>query len=1136
MAIVYIAKDPLCLDKWSRHETDDVRALLVEEFPNEFPETARIYHNEVTQANDITPTNEQEVEALGELEGEFFVIIYPAGGLSILAIVIIAVVAVAAVAFLLQPQIPSVAIRTNQNRQDSSPNNELSQRSNKPRVNGRIPDIFGQVRSTPDLLAVPYKLYENHQEVEFAYMCVGKGTYDVEDIKDGETLVSEIAGTTVEIFAPNTSPNSGDAPQSRIGTAISEEVIKAAEINAVNGQTLRAPNADAVTGSSNIRFEYPDTIAVNSEAGIDFTDFFANNDTLEITNSSFSGSVDPFTQTAVSVKFTYSGTIVFQTGDPSQDYQAGDTLTLVDAARTDGTNPVDLAGSYTISSIDSTTITLSSPAGVNADWDVLDDWASDETGYDDSDVGVSTGSRSGDLNGTYTVLSVASGSIALSSPAGVNADWDVLNELVDDRTDYISPTLETSGDKWIGPFFLDITDLEKVYSNFIGLNGLYKDNGSQQTRFDITVELELTPVDAAGSPTGSAETFQGTIEGSATTRSARAKTIQADPTFTGRCKVRARRVTDADLTFSGSVIDEVKWQQLYGISPIEPTDFGDVTTVHAKTYATSGALSVKNRKLNMLVTRKIPTRISGDTFTITLTATKSVAEIMAFVCLDQYIGNRSPSEVDFDSIYETAAELDAYFGHPEASEFSYTLDNENMSFEETIASMAEAVFCTAYRRGNQVKLSFEKITDDSTIIFNHRTKLPGSETRTIRFGNQDNNDGVELEYVSPVDDVIETYYIPFDRSAVNPRKVETIGVRTEEQAFWHAWRTWNKIQHQNTITEFEATQEAAIPVIRERVLVADNTRPETQDGEVIDQTGLTLTLSQKVVFENGENHIIFLQHVDGTIESIGVVAGTQSNQVVLATAPRASLATDEKLYARCTYIIVSEDNTRPQAFLLAEKSAKNAYVYNITAVNYSHIYYQHDALELWLGFLLEDYSDNSPFSQNGVAQGGAVVGTDLTRGAVHVGAAGVDYVDLPSFTPPTSYTKMAWVKKNDNVSVGHILSSASTTDEGFLIDAGNNLTAGHTGMLNAVTAAYPTDNEWHHVAVCYDVGSTTMCLFVDGELVDISASVGQRTLSDLTAFGFNSGNAMVGSVSDLRLYCKTLTATQIKELYRLSVL
>lgn len=1128
---VYLAENPLDLKSWESFEVEDVCAFLVEHF-GEWPRTARIYHEVVSKQTDVTPSSEGEIERLQNLEGKLFVVVYPEG-VEIVVGVIVAVVVSVAASMILAPSVPNPSVRLAANRQATSPNNELQARTNQSRLNGRIPDIFGQVRSVPDLVAVPYKTFRNHIEVETSYMCVGKGEFEVIDIKDGETYVEEIAGTTVEVYAPYTSPNSGDEPQIRIGTAIDDEVVKAVAFDSVNGQTLRPPNSNALNAANNVRFVYPDVIEAQSGSNIDFTNYFAASDSLGVTNAAFSGAVQPFTLTGVSVKFVFGGSIVFQSVNPSLSFVAGDTLTLANASRTDGTNPVNLAGNYTIASVSNNTITLTNPAAVNTDWNKLDLWAADETAYGASNVGVSAGTRAGDLNGTYTVISVSSSQIVLSNPAPVNANWNKIDQLPNAVTAFGSPKLSAAGDKWIGPFFLDVVDLDRVFGNFVALNGLYKDDGSNQIRFDVVVEIELTPVDVNGNAIGAAEKFQGTVEGSATTTSTRGLTIKAQPTFNGRCKVRARRVTPADLTFAGSVVDEVKWQQVYAISPVDLTDFGNVTTVFAQTLGTSGALALKERKLNMLVTRKIPTRISGDNFTNTLTATKSVDDIISFVCLDPYIGNRKKAEVDFDSVYNTIADIKEYFGFDEAAEFNYTFDSSNLSFEETLQSMVSAVFCNAYRQGNQIKLTFEKSTDDSLLIFNHRNKIPATETRTVRFGNQDNYDGVEVEFINPDDDVADTYYIPADRSAINPQQVETMGVRSKMQAFLHAWRVWNKIQHQNVTTEFTTTHEAALAVVSTRLLIADNTRPHTQDGEVWKQNGLTLTLSQSVVLDPAKEYTIFLQHVDGSVESIAVTAGTAPNEVVLSDAPNGVISTDEANYARCTYIIVPNEDNLSLPFLLVEKNAQSGYQYSLSAINYSHLYYQQDRLQLWLNFEQNNFDDVSPFDRTGVANSGAAILSDTQRGFVFVGSDSNDFVNLPTFNAPASYTKMAWLKKNDLTTVGHILSSSASVQETFYVDADGNLAAGH--LDDEVTAAFPAAGEWHHVAARYDATGGEMTLFIDGLKVAQGEGIEQRTLGPLTAFGCNGAGAFVGRGSDLRLYNGSLSDYEISEIYRASV-
>lgn len=1070
-----ICEDALDPETWYARETDDVCAALAAHFVV-FPDTARLYHNEVSQDHDITPSCVSDIEKLQRVEGTVYAVVYPADPITIVvAIVAVAVTAVAA--FLLIPTIPNSEQR---NTQTESPNNALSERQNKPRPAARIPDIYGRVTSTPDLIAVPYSVFENHQEIEYAYMCVGRGEYEIaaNTVRDDATLVSGIAGASVEVFGPNTSPNSGDGPQLRIGTAINETVKYAAKSTAVNGQVLRAFNIDSFAASGDVRFVAPDEIHLIASSDEDFTDFFDTNDVVDISRAAYTGEISGSgVNTDEVVRFTPSGTIEFETSN-TDDFTLGDTLTVtgayyiystsqpgvyedfsdgvgdftaygggslsisssaltiayasgttyggqvpiapiidntavkvvfdlvslngattgirvglqgggagwtsnnvtvnsvgrhtvdLDAVRDasdarvlffapyasgsfvinnvviivgGGVGSVNLSGTYVVNGKTPSSLSLLSPENVNDDWNLISpNFPEGHTMYLSCGLVVPSGSVSIDLAGTYTVLSVSSNIITLANPAAVNVDWNTLAGFVDGRTTYArNPLIETNSVKWVGPFTLDRADLSAVYCNFIASGGMFKDNGEKQKATDVEVRLELVPVDATDTPTGAAEYFNATVYGSATSRTSRAVTIKAEPTFTGRCTVRARRVTPLDLEYEGTVVDEVKWRDLYQIASVTQTHFGDVTTVQAVTYATSGALSVKERKLNLEAVRKIPTRVNGTTFT-TNQAAEDAANILVAVCVDPRIGGRPLAELDLDNIYDTIDEVVSYFGHDNAAKFSYTFNSDNTSFEETVASIASAVFCTAYRRGNVIKLTFEKKTEDSTLLFNHRNKIPGTETRTVRFGNQDDNDGVEYNYISPEDGALVTLYLPTDQSAVNPKKVDSIGVRNDLQAYFAAWRVWNKIRKQNVSVEFDATQEAGLLVLSDRILVADNTRTGTIDGEIISQSGLTVELSQPVTFEGGESYTCFLQHTDSTVEAIGITAGSDDYHAVLAFAPRLPLNVDEEAYARATYIITPNSSTRERAFLVAEREPQDNFTSTVRAVNYSDDYYAED--------------------------------------------------------------------------------------------------------------------------------------------------------------------------------------------------
>ena len=333
--------------------------------------------------------------------------------------------------------------------------------------------------------------------------------------------------------------------------------------------------------------------------------------------------------------------------------------------------------------------------------------------------------------------------------------------------------------------------------------------------------------------------------------------------------------------------------------------------------------------------------LGGTSFSSTLYPTNDAAEILSAVVLDPKIGNRAVGEVDFESIYGARDAAIAYFGTPKAFEFCYTFDSDNMSPEETIKSIASTVFCQAYRRGNILKLLFKRQTDDSVLLFNHRNKVPGSETRTQSFGFANDNDGIEYSWTSPEDDASIVINIPPNNSAKNPMKVENIGVRNGLQAHFQAHRYWNRLRYENQQVEFEATQEANLLVLEERILVADNTRPNTQDGDIVEQDGLLLTCSRVIATAPSTSYTIFLQLYDGSVEAIPV-ASINQREVVLSRAPRLMLVTDVLNSARTTFVVVANDSTRQSAFLVTEKEPVDIFTTKLTASNYDARYWQND--------------------------------------------------------------------------------------------------------------------------------------------------------------------------------------------------
>jgi hypothetical protein len=985
---VTICHNPVDPATWERAEVPDLLAYLSTKWKT-LPEFARIYEKQVSKDNEVTPSgpdDERGIEKLAGLEGPFFVVLYADGA----AAPYIVAVLLTAAAIALQPKIPAIPAVSQRNQTAPSPNNELSSRVNRPRLNSRIPDIYGQVRSTPDLIASSYSIFENNAEVEYSYACIGRGSYEVEDIRDGDTLCKNIPGTTIQVYAPFTSPNSGDEPQLRIGTPRNIPILRTSRSNSVNGQVLRPPNTMSFQGFRNIRFVYPNIVELASNVSQQFTQSFVNGDIIDISDAVVTSAglvVERLgcRATLSDLRFNYrfqavSGTYTYETAGGAllfelTDSQAvnslfgpGGTITLTQTKGSSKYPGKDLSGTYEIEEVyvnewasdeeeffvkKYVIVKLVDPETVNSDWNDIDvnddswDYFS-EAGIFEFDISHDTEAAGfdADLSGTYEVLNVTNNIITLNNPEAVNADWLVL-ETNGGVTPFISPLIESNSEgRWVGPFILTDSNLEQILCNFVAQNGLYKDDGTDQFSVEVEIEVEATPVDNDDLPLADPESFRITLAGSSILKETVAITMKEGfSSFFGRCSVRARRVTLHDDEFEGTVIDEVRWRDLYSAAVMDKFHFGDVTTVQSVVYATASALAVKERKLNMLVTRKLPQRIddTSEFNDVDLVPTVSAADAIVAISRDRYIGNRKIAEIDVSNIYDTVTEVVDYFGHAYCGQFSYTFDNDAVSYEESMTILAQALNCIAYRMGNVIRLSFEKQTVNSVLLLNHRTKIPGSETRTFDFGINEDNDGVELTYVNPNDDSIATIYLPVGYAAVNPKKVETLGIRNFLQAYFMAWRVWNKIQFSNLNVEFEATQEASLLIRNDRILVTDSTSNLVpQDGEVVAIDGLELTLSQAVDLSVAPSYSIFLQHTDGSVESLDITAGSAPNKVLLADAPTMALAVDKEGYTRAAYVIVGSEDEERLPFIVSERTRQGKMTFQVRAYNYDERYYQND--------------------------------------------------------------------------------------------------------------------------------------------------------------------------------------------------
>lgn len=108
-----------------------------------------------------------------------------------------------------------------------SPNNSLSGQTNIARPLERIPDIYGRNRVWPDLIMPSYTEYINNVKYVTEYMCIGRGSFDIELVKNGDTLIDDIDGQNYWIYGPS---------------QISPDLKKVVSSDRVDGQELAPTN------------------------------------------------------------------------------------------------------------------------------------------------------------------------------------------------------------------------------------------------------------------------------------------------------------------------------------------------------------------------------------------------------------------------------------------------------------------------------------------------------------------------------------------------------------------------------------------------------------------------------------------------------------------------------------------------------------------------------------------------------------------------------------------------------------------------------------------------------------------------------------------------------------------------------
>lgn len=804
----------------------------------------QIYIEEIGVDNDVT----EDFDALQE-EAEFFVVESVGGGFTdsfAFKLFVDPLGVTKQIQKLISPQAATSGIASNQ--QGDSPNNSLTDRSNKPRPYERSYDICGTVQSIPNDLMTAYKKYDSGGNViEYGYYDVGRGPMDtpVSGITDGDTLLQDIAGSAAAVYGPYTSPNSGDAPQTQIGPKITEGLYITVTSNEVDGLALKASNdLQSPTGDSSY-----------------------------VTRS---GNI---------------GTVTDPTGDAGfGDYlNVGDVCRLfhVKCASTSSVGNLDISGDYVVTAV--------------------------------SDVDIS-----------FTLGGLAS----VWAPIG---STPIPLEVNDASTVGPVDTVNKSFTDW---FSIRTVKSKRVVINIGASSGMYKDNGSSsKKRAAVDILLQYQALDSTGAAYGPVYENSATVSGKSSDQTG--VTITGDLPQETAFRARARRLTLKDFDFNGQVVDDVTFDTLYGQTPDLTSNYGNRTTIHTARKQTPRATSIKAPKLALIVTEKIYQYNGNGVFSPTLSNNTRGIQSLIRLLRDPVCGNLNLTNENMDRLLQVQYEIETYFGSSAATEFCYTFDSYDLTMQDIISIISDAIFCKAYREGNAVLLDFDRPRIGPEMVFTHRSKAAG-EKWTRNFNTKDRYDSLKFSYINPTTNIKETITIPED-GGVKMETYDSKGIRNYEQAYWAAYRRYQRNSLNRVAIEFTAMEEGIFARPGRAISVVKGSRVSPFDGYVVAVEGLTLVLSQNVEFVPGDDHSLILKKRDGSVQSVRVVPGHNDRTVVMTEAPQEAIYVGNSAL-KTEFSFGNEERHNAQMVVVSTVEPGDDRTVKITAYNYTDEYYAYDGV------------------------------------------------------------------------------------------------------------------------------------------------------------------------------------------------
>lgn len=346
------------------------------------------------------------------------------------------------------------------------------------------------------------------------------------------------------------------------------------------------------------------------------------------------------------------------------------------------------------------------------------------------------------------------------------------------------------------------------------------------------------------------------------------KTIPITLPVKMRPEVRVKRTTPAN--DNTRIYDTVYWTALKAELYSAPSYEG-MTTIALKIRGTNALAGSAENKLNLIATRVLPVYENGA-----WSAPRPTTDIAPFFAHVIKSVGHGDDKIGLD---EVAALHDIW--HARGDDFNAIFDSASTVFEAV-----KRVLAVGFA---EPTIDYGKITpvrDQLRTVYQHMYQPDnyiGFLERSIKLIDEDEPDGVEVEYFSPITWKSETVLclLPGD-NGYNPEKVRAFGITNRDKAYQYGMRKRRTRRYRRTRFDFKTEMDALNSRYMDYCALADEIPGYEQTGRVEYMVGRTVFVDAELEWKEGEQHVIALRKPDGKLSGpYQASIGSQVNEVII---------------------------------------------------------------------------------------------------------------------------------------------------------------------------------------------------------------------------------------------------------------